>query len=292
MPAAFGLIKGLDVSKVEGVNMLFHSATIHRAAVMLVTLFWCSFAFCGEIHDAAAKGDLEIVKMLLKANPDLVNNKDKNGWTPLRSAAVMDHRDVAEFLLSSKADVNTRDNRGDTPLHTAAQFDYKDMAALLLAYKADVNAMDTNNGYTPLHRAAFGGHKDIAELLLTNKADVDAKDKRGETPLHMVVVMGLASMSSPSTSREWMSRVWAGGYKDTAKLLLANKANVNARDNNGSTPLHYAVDKGNEGAVKFLLVNKADVNAEDNTGITPLVYAKGFNYKDVIDLLRQHGGHE
>ena len=56
-------------------------------AVTLVALVWSCLAFCGEIHDAAEDGDLEKVKALLKANPDLVNSKDTNGMTPLHFAA-------------------------------------------------------------------------------------------------------------------------------------------------------------------------------------------------------------
>jgi ankyrin repeat protein len=33
------------------------------------------------------------------------------------------------------------------------------------------------------------------------------------------------------------------GYKDIAELLLASKANVNALDNNGQTPLSWAHDR-------------------------------------------------
>lgn len=38
-------------------------------------------------------------------------------------------------------------------------------------------------------------------------------------------------------------------------FLLSQKANVNARDNYGSTPLHYAVAKGNADAVSELLTH-------------------------------------
>ena len=61
----------------------WHSLIPQRAAVVLVGLVWSSLALCGEIHDAAQSGDLEKVKALLKANPDLVFSKDTNGWPPL-----------------------------------------------------------------------------------------------------------------------------------------------------------------------------------------------------------------
>ena len=37
--------------------------------------------------------------------------------------------------------------------------------------------------------------------------------------------------------------------------LLSKKANVNAKDSYGSTPLHYAVAKGNPDAVQELLTD-------------------------------------
>jgi ankyrin repeat protein len=40
------------------------------------------------------------------------------------------------------------------------------------------------------------------------------------------------------------------------------------------------------------LADGADVNARNNKGATPLHQAGGFGYKDVAELLRQHGGHE
>ena len=83
MPAAFGLIKSLDRSKVADVNKRSISLIFHRAIVLMIILAWSSLAFCGEIHEAAKGGDLEKVKALLKANPDLVSSKDQAGATPL-----------------------------------------------------------------------------------------------------------------------------------------------------------------------------------------------------------------
>ena len=40
---------------------------VRCAAVMLFALVWSGLAFCDEIHDAARAGDLEKVKMLLRA---------------------------------------------------------------------------------------------------------------------------------------------------------------------------------------------------------------------------------
>ena len=80
------------------------------------------------------------------------------------------------------------------------------------------------------------------------------------------------------------------GHKKVAELLLANKAEVNAKDKTGQTPLHRAAANGHKDVVELLLANKAEVNAKDNDGYTPLQAARG--HEDVAALLRQHGGHE
>ena len=112
-----------------------HFPILRRATVTLVALAWSSLAFCGEIQDAAKRGDLEKVKALLKDNPNLVTNKDDNldmnGRMPLYWAATFGHKDVAELLLANKADVNAKDNIGDTPLHASAFNGHKDVAELL-----------------------------------------------------------------------------------------------------------------------------------------------------------------
>jgi len=40
------------------------------------------------------------------------------------------------------------------------------------------------------------------------------------------------------------------------------------------------------------MADKADVNAKDNEGMTPLRWAATNGHADVAELLRQHGGHE
>lgn len=56
-------------------------------------------------------------------------------------------------------------------------------------------------------------------------------------------------------------------------LLLGCGANVNAKNMYEQTPLHIAVKIGDVGMVKFLLQHKADVNAQDSDGCTPLCLA-------------------
>jgi ankyrin repeat protein len=44
--------------------------------------------------------------------------------------------------------------------------------------------------------------------------------------------------------------------------------------------------------VELLLTNQAEVNTKNNKGETPLHSAAIMGCKDVVELLRQHGGQE
>jgi len=79
------------------------------------------------------------------------------------------------------------------------------------------------------------------------------------------------------------------GHPDLAKLLLAGKADVNARNKIDATPLHLAALKGHADMAKLLLACGADVNAKESKyGQTPLQLAASRGHKDAAELLRWH----
>lgn len=54
------------------------------------------------------------------------------------------------------------------------------------------------------------------------------------------------------------------------QLLIRHRADVAARDNTHSTPLHLASSKGSAEAVDILIRNRSDVNARNRDQSTPL----------------------
>ena len=66
---------------------------------------------------------------------------------------------------------------------------------------------------------------------------------------------------------------------------------MNAKDQNGKTPLHYAAWKGHKEIAELLIAKGADVNAKTkSTGKTPLDYAVMGKKTETANLLRKHGG--
>ncbi len=141
-------------------------------------------------------------------------------------------------------------------------------------------------------------------LLKDNPDLAFRKDTNGWTPLHLaaqrpskaVVELLLASKAEVNAKDKWgqtpLHLAALNDQKDVAEYLVVFKAEVNAKDNNGSTPLHVAAAGGHWDVAASLLANKAEVNSKDNHGDTPLHWAAEKGHKNVAELLRQHGGHE
>jgi Ankyrin repeats (3 copies) len=85
------------------------------------------------------------------------------------------------------------------------------------------------NGLNALHHAAMSGKADVVAALVDAGVDVDCRTGNGlgKTPLH------LANESD------------APGTAMAVHVLVENKADVNARDNKGNTPLH-SLTSGND----------------------------------------------
>ena len=86
---------------------------------------------------------------------------------------------------------------------------------------------------------------------------------------------------------------WAAQYgrTDTVSFLLEHGADVMAKYGD-DTSLHLAAGSGHVGVVTLLIKFGADVNAKDAKGRTALSFARGWNRHESAELLRAAGAEE
>ena len=140
------------------------------------------------------------------------------------------------------------------------------MKHLLLATIAAVVVVGTAIA-DPIHDAVNNGDLAGVQAELDKGVDVNAKHWAfGGTPLHQAVI---------------------GDHKEIAELLIANGADLNAKDTFGGTPLHQAAFHGHKEIAELLITNGADVNAKYVDGKTPLF--GGYFNAGLIELLIKNG---
>ncbi|MDE2981467.1 MAG: ankyrin repeat domain-containing protein [Gemmatimonadota bacterium] len=136
------------------------------------------------VADAAQRGDLAVVRRLLRDGAD-VNAAQGDGMTALHWAAERGNHELAEVLLYAGARVDAGTRIGHyTPLHLAARAAHGQVVALLLDADADPDARTTNSGASALHLAAGAGDPSVIESLVKAGAGVNAREAAwGQTPL-------------------------------------------------------------------------------------------------------------
>jgi uncharacterized protein len=117
-----------------------------------------------------------------------------------------------------------------------------------------INAKDPDTGDTALHIATKRTDAPWMRYLMDNGANPQARDGAGET------AMTLAA---------------ARGHRDGLIVLIAYRADINAQNENGETPLIKAVQARQEQIVRQLLEAGARTDISDNvTGYTALEHAE------------------
>lgn len=168
----------------------------------------------------------------------------------LVTAAEMDNPRAVRALLLKGADPNQTDARGRVALFTAVrEGSLQALEVLLDAPQVDVNALNAD-GETPLMLAAIRGSLPAVQALVKRGAAINRK---GWTPLHYAC---------------------SGPDNGVAAFLIANGAELNARSDNGTTPLMMAARYGNGDLVPLLLKAGAEPRAANEQELTAADFAQ------------------
>ncbi|GMI04033.1 hypothetical protein TrRE_jg5437 [Triparma retinervis] len=137
-----------------------------------------------DIHEAAWKGDLELLKKYVYIDPSLSNSPDDSEWggdyTPLHYAAYQGHADICEFLIDDPmVDINRRTVTGCTPLFLAAQQGKAGVVRMLLLAGASPVIAEDEYYFTPIDVARQ--HKDAVFSIFKSGEEWDyEKWRQGE----------------------------------------------------------------------------------------------------------------
>lgn len=104
----------------------------------------------------------------------------------------------------------------------------------------------------------------------------------------LVLILFLA-LAAPAPSQEIFEAVKADDLSKVRALVEADPLLLQARDENGLTPLHWACREVHEEVLTYLVARKADVNAKDAEGNTPLIYAAQSGGLAAVRRLMDHG---
>jgi ankyrin repeat protein len=127
-------------------------------------------------------------------------------------------------------------------------------------------------GATPLLRAAKGHDVDAVRLLLAHGALPNLPNRNGTTPVMAAAGLGASSID---TRGDYATPLAGRNARATLEVLLDGGGDLALTDRAGRTALHGAAAWGWNEAVQYLAEQGADITAADNNGMTPLDFAMG-----------------
>ncbi|MCX5923528.1 MAG: ankyrin repeat domain-containing protein, partial [Candidatus Dependentiae bacterium] len=194
------------------------------------------------------------------AGADL-NIRNAQGETPLMIAAKAQNLEMVKALLAAKdkngypANVYAKNTYGGTALHDAAAYGTPEIVKELLASGSFINAQDKKHGITPLQAFYNNSHNNniaSAEALIDSGASEHIKNYKGDEAGYYISENGerLRTFNKfsnqnksfgidPKTKSTPLMRAIQSGDEPLVRALIAQGADVNAKDINGNTALHH-----------------------------------------------------
>ncbi|MBQ7606699.1 MAG: ankyrin repeat domain-containing protein, partial [Desulfovibrionaceae bacterium] len=205
----------------------------------------------------ALKPNPDVIRLLVNAGAD-INAKDKSGRTALHLAPGSHDAELAKILLSAGADCNAQTTDGLTPLMTGImnRNSSPEFIQLLLDACANENVRSNSGGTA---RSYAFKRKQNAIILSVLKAE-KCRKLRGEKNL---------SSSGEEGKTDLMRALELENCAEIVEMLLFLGESVNARDENGKTPLMLVSEVD---SAQLLLKAGADKNARDRNGDTAIMH--------------------
>jgi len=207
----------------------------------------------------AKRRELELTKQFSNRE---VQTPRSNTVSPRDSSAL-------KWRMEKGNKLDAFDKEGYLLIHRAVLEDRWDVVKHLMQIGADLNSLDAR-GETALHLAVRNDNELMVDYLLVYEADPNAAGGRDRsTPMHLCAYHG---------------------YVKCATALIKAGADLEAKNEEGYTPLRLAIDREQVDFALWLLEkNSVNVNCVDDLGETLLTYAVRINKESLIDFLLDGG---
>ena len=256
-----------------------------------------------HIHRAAVNDDLVLLRELLPSDETgaRLEVEDKQGRTPLHSAALAGQAAATQFLCERGANVNADDKSGKRPLHLALMGGHLGAAKILVQnFQASTSKTD-HDGMMP---ASYSDHPQLVLWLLKYEKEQTVRDENGNTALihtatlgnvpsvQYVLQRGADVAEKNQNGSTALGEACIRGHMDVIELLLSHSASPDQRDRWGWTPFGRCIVKGDLKAVQLML-DTGRIALEDTTHTpylhTVLAEAIRLRLWPIVKLLVSHG---
>ncbi|KAJ2309050.1 hypothetical protein IWW55_000021 [Coemansia sp. RSA 2706] len=182
-----------------------------------------------------------------------------------------------------------------TPLHLAVQCPRKDVITAILDFgqpHVPIDATDAQ-GMTALHLACKASRKEVVKLLLRRGANDMQLDVQGQDPLAYaseadvaILIQDHRAELAHAATTQLFALARAGNAEGATEMIesaqLATRINLGARDADGGTVLHAAVQGGMEALARWAITEGVDVFARDAHGKLAEAYADSAAMRELL----------
>ncbi|KAL5546274.1 hypothetical protein UlMin_005961 [Ulmus minor] len=169
-------------------------------------------------HIASKQGNLEVLKVLMEAIPELSMTVDSSNTTALHTAAAQGHSEVVDFFLENGSSLATiAKSNGKTALHSAARNGHLVVVKALLSKEPGIAVKVDKKGQTALHMAVKGQNVELMdELAKSDPLLMSMVDAKGNTALHIATRKGRTQIVEKLLNYQGMNRVAINKSGETA----------------------------------------------------------------------------
>jgi uncharacterized protein len=158
----------------------------------------------------------------------------------------------------------------------------------------NINTLN-RDGHSPLHLAAGNEHIALMEYLISQGADINISADKNLSPIEYACVRNKYEavellVANGGNLKSDVCKYAAGmNHIDLLKYLIDIGADIDFKDYEGRTALHWAAQEGFYDVVEILINKGALLDIEDESEQTPLYIASAENFLGIVNLLLKKG---